>query len=206
MADNLRKLLIQRAARLQGRPAFTTSAWGTLTYAQFRNRTEGVSLGLLAQTIPTGSAIFSATGGPWDWASEVAAACCGLSWNPSGIAVGADILGGPQFNDERGRGPYHEREDEVTEDTLFWGDLTHADVMLRLQRMNRVLGWDHDSEIHLPLTNLATPEVRAALWCALYGGGHAMIEVEQAESKGFLSRLRPMPPAWNPTSFRAFWD
>ena len=64
MATTLRDLLIQRAARLQGRPALTTPDWGTLSYAQLRNRVEGVALGLLATDPP--STVFCGTGTPWD--------------------------------------------------------------------------------------------------------------------------------------------
>ena len=56
MASTLRDLLIQRAARLQGRPALTAPEWGTLTYAQLRNRAEGVALGLLASSPPRAAA------------------------------------------------------------------------------------------------------------------------------------------------------
>ena len=60
----LRALLIQRAARLQERPAFTAPGWGTLPYPAFRNRVEGVALGIMAGEPPMGTRIFSATGGP----------------------------------------------------------------------------------------------------------------------------------------------
>src|SRR5512141_1600953 len=110
MADNLRKLLIQRAARLQERPALTAPPWGSLAYSQFRNRVEGVALGLLAEALPPGTPCFCATGTPWDWAAEAAIACCGLRWDVTGTRVDPAILGGPRFNDEHGRGPYHERD------------------------------------------------------------------------------------------------
>jgi len=111
MATTLRDLLIQRAARLQGRPALTTTDWGTLSYAQLRNRVEGVALGLLATEPP--SAVFCATGTPWDWAAELAAAASGLAWDPAGQAVPPEVLGGARFNAEAGRGPYHAREQLV---------------------------------------------------------------------------------------------
>ena len=68
----LRHLLIQRAARLQERQALTATPWGTLGYPAFRNRVEGVALGLMATEPPPGARLSSATGGPWDWACEVA--------------------------------------------------------------------------------------------------------------------------------------
>lgn len=204
MADNLRKLLIQRAARLQGRPALTSPTWGTLSYGQYRNRVEGVALGVLAEDVPAGSAIFCDTEGPWDWACEVAAACCGLRWDGAGIMVDPDILGGPRFNDEHGRGPYHEREHEVLEGTLFSGELDHAEMMLRLQRLNRILGWDHSTEVRLPLARIGSPELRAALWCALYGGCHAILEAPAAAPKGLFVRSRKLTP-WDDGPFKAFW-
>ena len=78
MATTLRDLLIQRAARLQDRPALTALDWGTLSYAQLRNRVEGVALGLLAAEPP--STVFCATGTAWDWAAELAAAASRPSW------------------------------------------------------------------------------------------------------------------------------
>lgn len=192
MPANLRELLIQRAARLQGRPGLTSADWGTLSYAQFRNRVEGVALGLMATEPPPGSAIFCATGGPWDWASELAAACCGLSWGEAGQPIAPEILGGPRFNDENGRGPYHEREHGVAEGTLFSLTLDHGAMMLRLQRMNKTLGWDHDSEVRLPMARYGSKELRAALWCSLYGGSHAILEAKTG--------------AWDSTPFKQFWD
>ena len=92
MASTLRDLLIQRAARLQDRPALTTPDWGTLSYAQLRNRVEGVALGLLA--IESRPVVFSATGTAWDWAAEVAAAASGLAWDPVGQVVPPEVLAG----------------------------------------------------------------------------------------------------------------
>ena len=205
MADNLRKLLIQRAARLQERPALTSGAWGTLSYGQFRNRVEGVALGLMADDAPTGAAIFCDTEGPWDWACEVAAACCGLRWDRAGARVAPDILGGPGFNDEHGRGPYHEREHEVQEDTLFAGNLDHAAMLLRLQRLNRTLGWDHDTRVDLPLAGLGEAPLRAALWSALYAGAHAAIGEADPEQTGLLARFRRPKAPWDPAPFAGFW-
>ncbi len=204
--NNLRALLIQRAARLQERPAFTAPSWGPLNYSQFRNRVEGVALGLLASTYPTGTALFCATGTPWDWASEVAIACCGLRWEMTGAIVNPEILGGSRFNDEHGRGPYHEREHEVDERTMFSGRLDHAAMMQRLQRMNRILGWDHETEVRFPFVRSGTHEVRAALWCALYAGSHAILEDEPQPRIGLFKRRVAQQAAFNPAPFSEFWD
>ena len=79
--------MIQRAARLQEWPALTAPDWGPLRYPAFRNRVEGVALGLMAGAPAVGTPLFSATGGPWDWACEVACACCGLVWHPDGAGL-----------------------------------------------------------------------------------------------------------------------
>jgi hypothetical protein len=180
----VRDLLIQRAARLQEWPALTAPGWGTLRYPAWRNRVEGVGLGLMADAAPVGSACFSATGGPGDWAAEVACACCGLVWDPAGTRVPAAILGGPDFNSEDGRQPYHDREHDLDADTPLAGGLDHAELLLRLARLNRALGWDHTTEVRLPLAGLATPEVRAALWSALYAGAHAVLQTAPADWQG----------------------
>ena len=203
--NNLRALLIQRAARLQERPAFTVPLWGTLNYSQFRNRVEGVALGLLATKCPIGTELFCATGTPWDWAAEVAAACCGLRWERTGTLVNPEILGGTHFNDEQGRGTYHEREHEVDERTLFLGRLDHAAMMQRLQRMNRILGWDHESKVGFPLAQIGTSEVRAALWCALYAGSHAVLDDEPFRPKGIVKRREVPPAVFDPAPFSGFW-
>ena len=183
MATTLRDLLIQRAARLQGRPALTTPDWGTLSYAQLRNRVEGVAMGLLA-TDPPGS-LFSATGTPWDWAAELAAAASGLVWDPAGQLVLQEVLGGPRFNDEAGRGPYHTREQVVTATTAFTAGLDQAGLMARLRRLNVQLGWDHDTRVELPLAQLGEAPLRAALWSALYAGGHAVLGTALWDSRPF---------------------
>jgi hypothetical protein len=205
MADNLRKLLIQRAARLQERPALTAPSWDLLNYSQFRNRVEGVAMGLLASACPSGSARFCATGTPWDWASEVAAACCGLRWEPAGASVDPEILGGPRFNDEHGRGPYHEREHEVGGSSLFSAGLDHAAMMQKLQRLNRSLGWDHETEVRLPMRQIGTRDVRAALWCALYAGAHAILEEDPPAPRSVFRRRTIQRAAFDPTPFSGFW-
>lgn len=210
----LRKLLIQRAARLQERPALTAPGWGTLDYGQWRNRVEGVALGLLAEALPVEAPVFASTGGPWDWAAEVAAACCGLRWDPAAAPIPAAILGGPRFNDELGRQGYHDREDLVEEGTLFCNGLHHAELLLRLQRLNRRLGWDHDTVLRLPAERLGQSELgaelRAALWSALYAGSHARLEPSaEARGGGFLSRWRrgsASDAPWDPEPFRGFWE
>jgi len=187
MATTLRDLLIQRAARLQGHPALSTPDWGTLSYAQLRNRAEGVALGLLGTDPP--SAVFSATGTPWDWIAELATAASGLAWEPTGLAIPQEVLGGPRFNDEAGRGPYHAREQLVGPATPFTADLDHAGLMTRLRRLNVQLGWDHDTRVELPLEQLGNAPLRAALWSALYAGAH----VVQGSAP------------WNPQAFEGIW-
>lgn len=203
---NLRALLIQRAARLQERPAFTAPAWGSLNYSQFRNRAEGVALGLLALDCPTGTLFFSSTGSPWDWASEVAVACCGFQWESTGTTVAAEILGGAHFNDENGRGPYHERDRELADGTLFSAGLDHATMLQRLQRMNRLLGWDHESVVSLPLAQMGTREIRAALWCVLYAGSHAILQEDPLPSPSRSNRRSVQPEVFEPAPFYGFWD
>ena len=154
MTATLRHLLIQRTARLQERPALTTPEWGTLNYFQFRNRAEGVALGLMAQPLAS-NAVFSAAGTTWDWISEVAAACCGLQWDPTGMEVAAPIQGGARFNDEGGRQAYHDREPDLNANTLFMAGISHGELLHRLQRLNRLLGWDHDTRLTLPVTSHA---------------------------------------------------
>ncbi len=203
MASTLRDLLIQRAARLQGRPALSTVDWGTLTYAQLRNRAEGVALGLLAASSPP--TVFSATGTAWDWAAELAAAASGLVWDPGGQIVPSEVLGGPCFNAEAGRGVYHACEHIVTEATPFSAGLTHGDLMLRLRRLNTNLGWDHDTHVELPLARLGEPALRAALWNLLYAGGHAVLMAEVPNSTGLLARFQRPKAGWDPEPFSGFW-
>jgi len=203
MATTLRDLLIQRAARLQDRPALTAPDWGTLSYAQLRNRAEGVALGCLAQG--PAEVIFSATGTAWDWAAELAAAASGLAWLPTGQRVPTGVLGGPRFNDEGGRGPYHHREQVVGPSTPFTAGLDHEAVMARLRRLNLRLGWDHASRVELPLARLGEPPLRAALWSALYAGAHAVLAPEAAPSRGFLGLRKEAPRAWEATPFEGFW-
>ncbi|HJU84402.1 MAG TPA: hypothetical protein VJ600_09340 [Holophagaceae bacterium] len=205
----LRQLLIQRAARLQERPALTAPAWSTLGYGAWRNRVEGLGLGLLADGTPPGAAVFARRGDAWDWAAEVAAACCGLRWDSEGQVMDPALFGGPRFNDEHGRRAYHDREELVTAGTPFHRGLDQGEVMLRLQRWNRRLGWDHDTEVRVPLARLPEPEVRAALWNALYAGAHAVLTPgEEAPSKGWLGRLRRggVAPSWDPGPFEGFWE
>jgi len=199
MTQTLRDLLIQRAARLQDRPAFTAPAWGTLSYAQLRNRAEGVALGLLA--LGPAGAVFSATGTAWDWVAELAAAASGLPWDPTGQAVSAEVLGGPRFNDEGGRGPYHDREGLVQAATPFSTGLDHGEVMARLRRLNIRLGWDHATQVDLPLAGLGEAPLRAALWSALYAAAHAVLVGPTLPSVSFFTRSSQAPPPWEPTLF-----
>lgn len=210
MAPNLRQLFIQRAARLQGRPALTAPGWGTLSWGAWRNRAEGVALGVMAMEPPP-PALFGRTGSPWDWALEVAAACAGIPWDASAPKLDADILGGPRFNDDHGRPAYHDREDHLDARTPFDARLTHGDLLRKFQRWNGLLGWDHDTVLKLPLSALDTAPARAALWNALYAGAHTILLEETKEAPpatGLFARFRKAapPPAWNPSAFDGFWD
>lgn len=208
MASTLRDLLLQRAARLQDRPALSTPDWGTLSYAQLRNRAEGVALGLMAGTPPP--VLHRAAGSAWDWVAELAAAASGLGWASGGAPVPPEVLGGPRFNDEAGRGPYHAREQVVRPDTPFAGPLTHGDLLTQLRRLNRILGWDHDTRADLPLARLGEPALRAALWSLLYAGGHAVLGPEpprtQSRVGNLLGRLGPALPPWDESPFAGFWE
>ena len=186
----LRDLLIQRSARLQEYPALTAPPWGELRYPAFRNRVEGVGLGLVGLGLDR---LHSASGSPWDWACEVACACCGLVWDPAGPAADPALLGGARFNLDEGRQAYHDRDHHLQEATPFTPGLSHGEVATRLRRLNGKLGWDHGTTVELPLAGLGEPEVRAALWSALFGGSHAV--------------LVPGPVrAWDPEPFRTFWS
>lgn len=193
MATTLRDLLIQRAARLQEHPALVAPGWGHLSYFQLRNRVEGLAFGLLARG---GSGPFlSQSGTAWDWIAELAVAASGLTWEDSGQLLPLELYGGAGFHDEAGRGLYHAQEKEVGEDTPFRGELTHGLLMGRLRRLNGRLGWDHDTRLGLPLANLGTPAMRAALWSLLYAGGCAE-----------LMAGPPSQPPWEEDSFMGFWE
>lgn len=187
---SLRLLLIQRAARLQQRPAFTCPPWPTLDYAAFRNRVEGTGFGLLAEGL---EACHAATGTPWDWAAEVAAAAAGLRWDPTAPAVPERVLGGPAFNDDVGRGLFHDREALVTEDTPFTATLTQGEFLRRLARLNPHLGWDHDTVVRLPHAAWGSPALRGALWSALYAGAHAIVTTEAEPARPFTRWFAPKP-------------
>lgn len=192
MIRTLRDLVLQRAARLQERPALTAPGWGTLDYARFRNRIEGIAFGLLAEEPPP-DAWHAATGTAWDWAAEVAAAASGLRWEPTGAPVPAAVLGGARFQAEAGRERYHALGDALREEAPFHRGLSHANLLRRLARLNEQLGWDHETELALPLARLGDPPQRAALWSLLYAGGHAV----------FLDRGGTR---WDPAPFGAFWE
>jgi hypothetical protein len=208
MALTLRDLLIQRAARLQERPALTAPGWGTLSYAQLRNRVEGVAFGLLGEGEPS-PVQFSDTGTPWDWIAELAAATSGLAWDPEGTSVPPAVLGGPLFNAEAGRGSYHGRERMVDAATRYHAGLTQGGVMAQLARLNHRLGWDHETTVHLPPDRLGDPAVRAALWSALFAGSHAILgpagPSRRVGWRRLLGAREAPPPEWDPAPFRSFW-
>jgi hypothetical protein len=204
MAATLRQLLVQRAARLQERPALTAPGWGTLGWGAYRNRVEGVAMGLLAAPRPLGAPVFLPGGGPWAWAAEVAAACAGLGWDPTGATVDAAILGGAAFNSEDGRGPYHDRDAEIGGDLPFCAGLDQASLLVRLGRLNHALGWDHKTMVRLPLAQASSPAGRAALWSALYAGAHADLTDTEAPAGGWFRRAAPAPP-FDPAPFEGFW-
>lgn len=183
MSQTLRDLLIQRGARLQERPALTAPEWGTLSYAQLRNRVEGIALGLLAT--PSTPTLFAATGTIWDWAAELAVAASALTWAPSGTQVPPEVLGGSRFNDEAGRGPYHALEHSLSEATPFRPGLSHGQWLNRLRRWNERHGWDHDTDVTLPLERLGEPALSAALWCALYAGAHATLAASMPRGRSW---------------------
>jgi len=207
MVTHLRHLLIQRAARLQERPAFHAPDWGLLSYAQFRNRVEGVALGIMAAPPPEGG-IFSRTGTAWDWICEVAAACCGLRWDPSAPCPDTALLGGARFNDEAGRQAYHDAEDRVNEGTPFLPGLPQGGLLQRLQRLNTHLGWDHDTHIALPLSALPGLEGRAALWSALYAGAQAELTTPVPPDRrlGRFFSKTPVQTTWDPGPFRGLLE
>lgn len=204
MSNTLRQLLIQRAARLQERPALTTAAWGTLTWSAWRNRVEGLAMGLLAA--PLIEPLHSCGHGPWDWAAEVAVACCGWTWAAGGQAIPEAVLGGPSFNAEEGRGLYHDREKEVLPATPFTEGLTHEDLLGRLQTWNHRLGWDHTSTLAIASEHLGSSEGRAALWCALYAGAHVQALEPSLPAKGLRRWLAAAPASpLDLQAFQAFW-
>lgn len=205
MAATLRQLLIQRAARLQGRPALTAAGWGTLDYARLRNRVEGMALGLLAGPLPAGTAVRFEGTGPWAWVAELAAACCGLAWEDSGRALDPEAAGGARFNSEEGRGPYHDRDEAVDPGRAFHRGLSQGEVLRRLARLNARLGWDHETELTLPPGAGAQAEGRAALWSALYAGAHAILDAEPARARGRLEG-GSSSVAFDPVPFAGFWD
>lgn len=207
MAANLRQLLIQRSARLQSRPALTAPGWGTLSHGAWRNRAEGLALGLMAGDPPP-SSTFSRTGTPWDWALEVAAACAGIPWIKTAPQADTALFGGARFNDENGRRAYHDREEHLTADAPFDARHTQGGMMLSLQRWNRRLGWDHDTVLRLPLSALPTEAGRAALWNLQYAGGHVVLmDAPSTPSHGLGRFFKRMPdtPEWNPSLFEGFW-
>jgi hypothetical protein len=105
-----------------------------------------------------------------------------------------EVLGGPAFNDEGGRGHFHDREGFVTEDTPFTATLTHGELHQRLARLNARLGWDHDTVVRLPRAAWGTAALRGALWSALYAGAHAVLVAESEPATPFTRWFAPTPP------------
>lgn len=205
---NLRHLLLQRSARLQGRPALTAPDWGTLSWSAWRNRVEGVAFGLLSEDPPP-TAVAPRGDSPWAWALEVAAACSAIPLDPSAPDCDAGIFGGARFNSQEGRHAFHEREHHLTEATPFDAHLTHGDLILKLQRWNRKLGWDHATTLQVPLEAIPTAAARAVLWNLLYAGGHAVLVEDAPVTRGRFTRLlrrKVESPIWDPSPFLAFWD
>lgn len=188
---SLRLLLIQRAARLQDRPAFTRAPWPTLSYAQLRNRVEGTGFGLLAGGA---AAVHAATGTPWDWMAELAAAASGLRWDPAAPALGGEVLGGRAFNCDEGRGLFHARESQVSEATPFTATLTQGELLTRLTRLNASLGWSHATVVHLPPAAWGTAALRGALWSALYAGAHVVVADPPPTPRRWFRRPAATPP------------
>ncbi len=208
MASPLRQLLLQRAARLQGRSALTAPGWGTLSWSAWRNRVEGVAFGLLSED-PSPSSVAPRGDSPWTWALEVAAACAGIPLDQRARDCDPAIFGGARFNSQEGRHAFHECEDTLSDATPFDARLTHGDLILRLQRWNRKLGWDHATAVQVPMDALPTPPGRAVLWNLLYAGGHAVLVKDAPTERGGLARLlrrKPDGPTWDPSPFTAFWD
>lgn len=175
MAETLRQLLIQRAARLQEFPAFSAPEFGALNYFQLRNRVEGVALGLMAGAPERGSSFQVSKAGPWAWMAEVAVACCGFRWESAGAEVPPACLGGVSFNAEGGRQGYHDQEESVEPESPFLGAITQGELLRRLRRLNGKLGWDHRTVLDLPHEAMGTPAGRGALWSLLYAGGRVRI-------------------------------
>ncbi len=192
--ETLRHLLVQRAARLQDRPALSCKAWGTLNYSQFRNRVEGVALGLMATSQSIGTLYYTGERGeannihdhaeidiqrptyePWIWIAEVAAIACGFIWSSQGDLISPSILGGRHFNNEEGRGPFHDRDAELTGSCFAVPGLSHQQILLRMQRENEKLGWDHTTKLELSQPDVTTSNGRALLWNALYAGSHVVL-------------------------------
>lgn len=200
MTETLRQLLIQRAARLQTAPAFHAETWGTLSYLQFRNRVEGLALALLAHTSDLQTPVFFSHETPWGWVGEVAAACCGLRWAPQATCDPLEAWTELRFNDEAGRPLYHDREASVTPETPFWETWTQGAWLTHLQRLNRRLGWDHETVLLLPPEALGTPEGRRAAWSVLYAGGCLVLGTSKPHEAWLQGYDRIVVP-WSPDPF-----
>ena len=93
----------------------------------------------------------------------------------------------------------------VQPSTLFTSGLDQGEVMTRLRRLNVELGWDHATQIRLPLAQLGEAPVRAALWSALYAGAHAVLDAPTAPPSGLTALLRKAPTPWDAQPFLTLW-
>jgi hypothetical protein len=143
--------------------------------------------------------------GPWSWIAEVAVIACGFVWSPQGNPIDSSVLGGPRFNDEEGRGPFHDRDHQITGSCLAVSGLSHKDILLRLQRENDKRGWDHTTKLSLSCSDATTASGRALLWNALYAGSHVILTEPELPSRfqTFFSKNKPIPASLD--NWGDFW-
>lgn len=160
---------------------------------------EGVALGLMAETPPIGTPYWidikesNASKEPWTWIAELAVIASGCIWDAQGALIPSSILGGSRFNHEDGRGPFHDRDHQIIGSCLATPTLSHREILLRLQRQNQKLGWDHTTPLSLSWSDVQTPEGRALLWSGLYAGSHVVLADPNPASnfRFFFSRHKP---------------
>lgn len=157
-------------------------------------------MGLMAEAPPLGTTYHASWNDskcphePWSWIAEVAVTACGCVWDPEGHPIDPSILGGSRFNNEEGRGTYHDRDYLLTGSCLALPTLSHQDILLRLQRENQKHGWDHTTKLSLSCSDSLTPRGRVLLWNALYAGSHVVLtEPETPTSFSvFFSKNKPI--------------